>query len=179
MYKIQRVSQVFYWLFLIGLFVTPVCYIISWVCRPETLQFGGASFFFGFLHDQRFDFATMPAYVRAMGLGISLIPMTISMLVLWHFVKLFRMYKQGLIFSAVHVNYIRRIGIILLIGELLDPLYQMFMSFLLSIPKAHYSISINFGSSNFHTIIMASLIILIAWIMGEAYKLQQDQQLTI
>ena len=85
------------------------------------------------------------------------------------------------IFSPNHVRYIRNISYALLLGQLIEPFYQFVMGFVLTInnPPHHRYAAITLGQNNIGILLTALLIILISWIMLEANKMREEQQLTI
>src|SRR3990167_8519691 len=81
--------------------------------------------------------------------------------------QLFGLYKQAEIFSLKNVNYIKKIGYTLLIGQLLDPFYQALMTVNLTWSIHPKILAIGFSGTNIGIILMALLVILISWIMAE------------
>lgn len=118
---------------------------------------------------------------KIIGFLISLIPTSISLLILYYLIKLFRLYEQAIIFSLQNVKTIRNIGYALLCSEIIDPIYQALTSIVMTWPNGpgHRAISISLSGVNIAIVLVAILTILISWIMAEGYRLQEEHQYTI
>jgi len=106
------------------------------------------------------------------------------MFVLYFLIKLFRQYEKGEIFLIENVRYIRNIGYTLLIGQLLNPIYDGLISADLTwgnhyVQKGMRIASVTFDNTNITVLLTSLFIILISWIMAEGYQLRAEQQLTI
>ena len=180
MNKIKRVSCLFKWLFQIGLIALPICVVVAWVIAPEPLfMYNGAGIDFiprayPILHP-------LSEMTKIFGCLISMIPNGIVMLVLYNLIRLFKLYEKGEIFSLSNVRLLRNIGYTVLIGQLLNPIYDALISLNLTWNNPHGQrfASVTFDGSNVGLIMTGVLVILISWIMIEACKLREEQQLTI
>lgn len=119
--------------------------------------------------------------VKLLGFCISIIPLSINLLILFYLIKLFKSYVHESIFSRQNVSCIQRIGWLLLAGQLLAPIYEALISATLTWgnPVGHRLITISFSKDNLAVILCATMIIVIAWIMAEAYKDQENHKLII
>ncbi len=119
--------------------------------------------------------------MRFLGFLVSLIPTTLQIVIYWQLKNLFSLYRHQQFFAAQNVLCIRWIALALLIKEALSPVYEMLMSLALTMnnPPGQRMISISFGSNNIEIIVTALVILVIAWIMDEARKLEEDKRLTI
>lgn len=181
MNKIQRVSTIFQALFQVAFFALPILLILFWLSAPYPVwQLGGftvESIPPGIKIMHAFNMET-----RLIGLGISIIPTAIQMLILYFLNKLFGLYRKGEIFSIANVNYIKNIGYLMLLDQLLvNPIYQLFITAGMTWqnPKGHGVASITMDQTNIAIVIAAVLIILVSWIMAEGCKLREEHALIV
>lgn len=182
MNKIQRVSFIFRILFQISFIAIPLLQVFVWIRAPH--GFGEhTQFAYQYLnhHLQTLVLHEISLQEKLLGFLISLIPVSIELFIVFFLIKLFKRYEQGEIFSFENVKTIKNIGYSLLISQLLNPIYEGLMSLLLTWhnPPGHRIAVISFGTVNLMTIITALLVILISWIMAEAFKLQEEQIYTV
>ena len=188
MHKIKRASFFFRILFQISFCLLPVLLILFWVIGPtsptpptssSSMKFG-ASFIPGTIP---MDAIALPLSntTKLLGFLVSLIPALVTECTLYFLIRLFRRYEHGEIFTLQNVNYFKKIGYTLLIGEALHPIYYAILTTILSwnnpIGKRYAAISIT--TPNLNVIVIAFLIILISWVMAEGYKLREEQQYTV
>jgi hypothetical protein len=187
MKNIQFLSKALLLIFKFMLVLMPVSLIAFWVNAPEgsiakwlgvswskilTVNYTGQGI--TILHQ-------LSLTTKILGLLISLIPFTLHIFILWMLIKLFTAYSRKNIFSLQNVRYIRNIGILLLVGELVSPIHQALLSAALTWnnPPGHREITISFVSSDLGVILCSIMIILVAWIMAEAYKHQENNKLFV
>ncbi|HYF98254.1 MAG TPA: DUF2975 domain-containing protein, partial [Coxiellaceae bacterium] len=133
------------------------------------------------LHQANFDhlpFSLMQKFELFM---IDLLPTAVELLILYFLIRLFKLYEQGEIFSICNVRYIRNIGYLLLIGQVINMFYEALLGFVLSWQhgSGHGSFGITLNNESINTILIGFMVILISWIMAEGCKLRDEQQLTI
>ena len=130
-----------------------------------------------------FDHILVPlsASTKALGFFISFIPMIIGLLISWLFIRLFQGYEQNYIFNLKSIRILKKIALVMILGVLLDPLYQVLISFAMTMhnPPGYRLITLYIGAESIRTLITAGLIYLIAYIMQEGVKLSDEQALTI
>lgn len=112
---------------------------------------------------------------------VNLLPTAVVMAVMGNLARLFQLFSRMQFFTQSSVQCIRRVGIILLIGQLLHPFYIALLSLVLTIsnPPGSRVIATELGLSELAMIAVASGIILVSWIMEEGRKLQEEQENTI
>ena len=95
--------------------------------------------------------------------------------------RLFNLYQKGTIFAIDNVRYIRNIGIVMLLWEIVSPFYQVLVTFILTSqnPPGHHFVTFSINSIDISTTIIAVIIIVVSWIMREGVELQQEQQYTV
>lgn len=195
MEKIRRVSLYFRMIFQLIFIALPVLLIVSWIYAPESLvllhgiihldaipaNYSGMHVFSSQGEPEKALLHTLSVSEKILGCLVSAIPMIVNMFILFMLIKLFRLYEKGEIFTVNNVKYLRNIGYALLIGQLIDPAYQFVMGIVLTLhnPPHHRFASITLDQTNIGIVFTALLVILISWIMLEAYKLREEQQLTI
>lgn len=183
MQRIQRVSLFFRILFQLSIIIIPTSLIFFWIKGPTPVPiFPNFGVFLNFIPKGIQIIHSLSPWEKFSGFLISMIPTSINLITLYFLLKLFRLYEQGEIFSINNVRYLRNIGYVLLIGELLaEPIYQALISGVLTWGNGHGHrfIQITMGGSNLGMILLAFFIILISWIMAEGCKLREEQQLTI
>ena len=118
---------------------------------------------------------------RIAGFFVTLTPTIIKLLVVYSLIKLFRLYERHEFFSAINVHYIRNTGYALLLLQIINPMCEFFLGFVLTSanPPGFRLASFTINDSNLGLILTALIIILISWIMSEGCKLLDEQQLTI
>lgn len=183
MNKIQRTSLFFRVLFQIIFILLPLLTIITWIYAPEPISFLGSKIILSAFSHGYPIVQPLTVDTKLLGFLISLLPLIVNLFVLYFLIKLFRLYEQGEIFTMNNVRYIRNIGYALLIGQLINPVYQALISMAMTWNNPPHQglriISISLDGTNIGIILMSLLIILISWIMLEGYKLKEEQQFTV
>ena len=183
MNKIQQVSFYFRILFQCFFYLSPIVLTLYWIFLPA--QLGGHVWggMISFIPEgmQQSILSPLSASTKLLGFLISLIPMFISEVILYFLIKLFKHYENKEIFTLESVNYINKIGRILLIGCILDPIHEALLSVALTWhnPPGQKILGFSFTGTSFIILMTSFLIILISWIMSEACQLKDEQQLTI
>lgn len=183
MNKIQRVSTFFKWLFLIIGIALPILSIIFWMNAPASITLVHHAFSINDIPKWKSIQILHPlsSTTKLLGFFINLIPLTISLCVLYFLIRLFQLYEKCEIFSLKNVRYIKYIGYTLFIGQLINPIYEALLSAALTWhnPHGERMAVISFSGTNMAILLTALLIILISWIMAEGHQLAEDQKYTI
>lgn len=179
MYKIKRISRFFRIVFQLAFVAMIVVQIIGWVYAPQPLRV-----YFGLINVIPGTYEHIVPQVLSFNTKLcafllSTIPLTIELLAVYFLIKLFRLFEDGEIFSLRNVRYIRNVGYALLLNQVIDPFYQFFMGPILTWNNHPHTAAITIDQTNFSMALTGLIIILISWIMAEAYKLREEQQLTI
>jgi hypothetical protein len=181
--KIKRVSLIFRFIFQFCFFALPIIYIIAWATTPGDLVMAGGVINLSFIPPAYTNkiFHSLSVYDRLFGFAVSAIPMAIELYILYSLIKLFKLYEKGEIFTSLNVNHIRHIGYALLISQILNPIYEFLMGVALTLhnPPGKGFAAIGFDLTNIGIILIALITLLISWVMAEACKLREEQQLTI
>lgn len=120
-------------------------------------------------------------YHRLAIVFIHMIPLSITILICHKLASLFHLYEQGSLFEEENIRLIKHISICMILGELLQLIYQPLMAAALTFdnPPGERFASITLGTTNASTIITAFIILVASWIIKEAHQLKSDSQLTI
>lgn len=181
MNKIRTAALFFRVIFQCCFIVLPILLAIAWYFAPKAVILFNHVIVIRLIPHQWPVLHTMMSHTKFYGFLVSLIPAGVILAVLYCLIRLFRFYEKGVIFSIENVRMIRNMGYLLLVGQLLHPVYDVLMSLVLTWhnPVGHRMIGISEGSMNIGIVMIGLLIILVSWIMTEAQKLQEEQQLTI
>jgi hypothetical protein len=183
MHKIQCVSKFFRLLLQIFFLVSIPIFILGWLNAPYPLHL--------FVHSIKLNFIPhvyvhhilhpLSAGEKILAFAVSSIPFAITLFILWSLIKLFKLYEQGKIFTLHNVHCYRNIAYALFLSQAIHPIYEFVMGLVLTLhnPKGQRIAAISLDQANFSIILIALFMILISWIMSEAYSLQEDHQLTI
>lgn len=183
MNKIKRVSTIFRIIFQTAFLMLPIFLILFWIYTPFFTKLNNSTLglSISFIPHGTIILHPLNAMTKLWGFIISLIPIAVIELILYFLIKLFRCYEREEIFSSHTVRYIKNIGYTMLVGQLLNPIYQGLITAALTWdnPKGQRVAFINFGGTNFAVIFTAFLIILVSWIMAEADRLHEEHKYTI
>jgi Protein of unknown function (DUF2975) len=89
------------------------------------------------------------------------------------FYRLLCLYEQGIIFSAANVAHIRRLGQLALLYGIFRPCLAVFTKHAIYFPALPINILLS------PWLVIGCLIIIVAWIMDEGRKTQEEQALTV
>jgi hypothetical protein len=174
MQKIKRYSRLLSLSFYISCWVYPIIQALSAFFKPEYI-------FSLMTVGKNFNWDLLSMSHRCILFAIYCIPLFITINILYHLAKLFRLYEQGSLFEIANIKHIRAIGLYMLLGQLLQIVYQPLMSLALTFnqPVGQRIISLSFGSADLASLLTAFIIFTAALIVGEARQLKQEVQLTV
>ncbi len=136
---------------------------------------------FGIMSSFSGDPITFNVASRVLGFIVTFIPAGIMMYGAHQMVKLFRNYEQGNIFVYNNVTRYRKLGYTLFAWVFAGFVYDALISLALTFQNqpGHRLISLSMNAPDIAALIAGGVIILIAWVMKEAYRLSKDQSLVI
>lgn len=178
MNKIQRVSLFLRTIFQIAFIVWPLALALYWFFAPQSILNNLPISFI----PKGTEILHPITYADAFwGFLIGLLPITIEMLIIYFLIRLFKLYEQGKIFTLLNVKYFRNIGICMLINQGIGFVYDVLITFVLTLhnPPGYHVASFTFNNHDAYNIVTAIMVIVISWIMAEGCKLQDEQQLTV
>lgn len=123
----------------------------------------------------------LPPTTRLVGFLICLLPTAVALAGLTTLMRLFRLYEGGQIFTADNVACYRRLAKILLwwcgVGILMDPLMSVGLT--LHNPPGRHVLSVGLVSADLTALMTGLFLAIISWVMEEAQRLKEDQDLTV
>lgn len=172
--RIIRYSRILKWVSFIIMILLP-CIIVGEWSILEKLPFyelnklaGGKEF-------------TIGVNTCVAGAIVSLIPATIAFLLFYNVYKLFGLYERGFILSRENVKRFRLIGELLIADSvssfLLNPVYTLIMS--MNNGSGKRTISLGISSGEIAWLVSGFFIFVVAWVMDEARKINEEIELTI
>ncbi len=177
MNKIKYVSLFFRLFFQVSFVCLIAAQIYGWINAPMQ---GG---FFNVI-PKSYQLLVMHQFslnTKIAGFFVSCIPLFVKLVVLYSLIKLFSLYERYEFFSTQNVLYIRNTGYALLLLEVIKPISEFVLGFVLTSanPPGFRVAMVTMDDANISMILTAMLIILTSWIMSEGRKLQEEQQLII
>ena len=118
---------------------------------------------------------------RLLAAATGMIPIMAMIYGLLKLRELFGLYEDGLIFTQKNVACIRSLGRALVAWVICDVVKNSLLSIVLTLPNppGHRIITLGLYSADFTAIFVGIVILIIAWVMDEARKMQEDQALII
>lgn len=182
MKKIQTVSHLFYLFFRYLCWLVPIltAYLIIFHL-DYLLHFGIWDSIIVLAHNKINPMSSFSIFQRILILAIQFIPLTITILIWNKLANLFLLYEKGDLFEQDNIILIRSIGLLMLLGQGMQFIYQPLMSAALTYnnPPGERIVSLTLGTANASTVLIAFIILVASWIVREAHQLKSDAQLTI
>jgi hypothetical protein len=183
MYKIEKLSRFFKWVFRIILLGWPLFIAVIWFQNEANFPGAIGINIKGFLGSMSFYVTRpLPLDTRVLGFLVSGIPAAVGMFIAFSLMRLFACYEKGAVFTQESIILIRRIGMMMFLWALLNPIYQILMSMVLTWDKSAIGMrqfGICFDFDYVRNLIIAGIVFLIAHVMQEAIKLKTEQDLTV
>ena len=110
-----------------------------------------------------------------------MIPTGVAMAGVYHLIRLFGLYERGDIFKLSNVHCYKKLSRVLIGWFLASILSSSLLSVVLTLhhPPGQRTISLEMRSSEITTLLVGLILMVIAWVMEEGRKLQEDQDLTV
>lgn len=182
MNKIKRVSLFFRIIFQLGFILMPVMLAQAWINSPTPTTYCSylTGLYFNFIPSHLDVLQPLTTSTRILGFCLSLLPLSIELFIVYCLIKLFRFFEKGEIFSLKNVHCIRNIGYTLLVSQVINPFYQLLMTYIVTwynpLHEGKHYIEFQIGAYNANVLLTGFLIILISWIMAEGSVLAEEQQ---
>ena len=124
---------------------------------------------------------SLPLPVLVAGFVASLLPVGVMVFGLLTLRTLFRLYEDGVIFSAANVRCFRRLGYAFIAWVLANIAYTPLLSVIITAvnPPGERALVVEVGSSELSALITGGIVLLIAWVMDEGRKLEDEQAHTV
>lgn len=174
--KIKRYSRRFRRLFqglfyLVPLLIGAYWSIFNWL--PADMKLG--------LLPGGVPVSELPLVSLALGFVVSMVPVGVAMLGINYLARLFALYEEGRIFTGDNVRCLRNLGKTMMAwcaaGILFDPLASMALT--MHHPPGQRILTIGLGSPDLTTFLVGGMIMVVAWVMDEGRRLQDEQNLTV
>ncbi|MDE1464313.1 DUF2975 domain-containing protein [Spartinivicinus poritis] len=122
---------------------------------------------------------TITPLTKALGLVITLLPLSIIFYGLCQLIKLFRHYERGEIFTLLNAIILRKIGFLFYLWIACQVIYSTLFTLVLTFQNApgQKILQITVGSDSILPFIVGSIIILISWVLVEAQKVSDEHAL--
>ncbi|WP_282605873.1 DUF2975 domain-containing protein [Pelagibius sp. Alg239-R121] len=168
--RIQRAGRVMSGLCLLIIFALPLILALVWTnlehLGPEVL-------------------AQLPSQVRfealgpgtlLLGFAINLLPVIVLIYGLIQLRRLFTSYSQGIIFSSEQAGRLRKFALASILSVCVQILSNSLLSVVLTFnnPPGNRQLAVSLSSDQLGTIFLGAVFLVIAWIMGEASRIAED-----
>lgn len=173
--RIQRASRRLGFLLLVIICLMPVINAVVWLFInrfPEIISSRMLPYFVTL---------PLPASARFMGFLVAMIPTGVAMVGAYYLMRLFRLYERGQIFGPANVRCFRILSRVLIWWFVAGIVHKSLLSLALTLhnPPGQRMITLEIGSPDLTALLLGAILAVIAWVMEEGRKLQEDQDLTV
>jgi hypothetical protein len=178
MHKIKSISAKFRIVFQLAFIFVPLIDCVIWIFY-EKLPYDVTVTLLP--HTLNLNSININPTTKTLACLVSLLQVMVIWFALYQLVKLFRNYERGDIFSLANVGHYRKLGYTVFAWVFANKLVEALMSVVLTFqnPAGQRQLVISLGSTDLIGFAIGGLIILIAWIMNEGHKLNEEQALII
>jgi hypothetical protein len=105
----------------------------------------------------------------------------IYLMIYWFIFRLFSEYREAKIFSVDAILQLRNLGVTFIIWPVFAALYPPLLIISLKALGIleHGEINLGLGADDLSIVIMGLMLTVVGWIMGEAQKIKEEQELTV
>lgn len=176
--KIISISSKFRTLFKIAFILIPVLNCLIWIFYdklPPEVTVTLLPHFLNLTH------ININSTTKTLACLACMLQVAVILYALKQLMNLFKNYEQGQIFSFSNVTCYKKLGYAVFAWVITDKIVEALISFILTYQNTmgHRQIAVRLGSADLIALAIGGLIILIAWIMNEGHKLNEEQALTI
>lgn len=184
MNKIQRLSSRLRVLFLAGIALVPVLHALGWAFFEHVITTPplGFSPLLGLSWGEPpFMAGPVTPVMKLLGFCASMLPGAATMYSFGCLAGLFGRFGKGEMFSAGTVGLLRRLGWAVLAAQGLRVLHGTLVSLILTMdnPPGSHIITVGMDSATLSETVTGVVVILASWVMDEARKLKEEQELVI
>lgn len=124
------------------------------------------------------DVQALSGWPKAATIGVMMVPSLIIAYGIYRLRKMFGAFAANSIFNIEAIGHLKAFGIALLIQTLVSPLTGAASSVLATFnrPEGERFISIGLSNADAHTLFLSGLIIAIAWVLGEAVRIDDENR---
>lgn len=180
--QIRRLSRLLRYSCILGLILAPSLTAFYWMHDGfRVYAFNQSKWFIQFADAPFTAIDELSTHIKFLGFLIDLIPCFFFLLTLFILIRLFKSYERYHFFTTKTVRYIRQIALILLISQLVHPLYVALHSFILSLPNpgGERIILFAYGPNQVKTLFLACILFLAAYVMEVGRYFQDEYSTTI
>jgi len=173
--RIQRASKRLRYLLLTIFWMMPVINVLVWLFMnrlPELMYRKMIPYFVS---------VPLPLSARLMGFVVVMIPTGVAMLGVFFLMRLFQLYEHGQIFRLANVRCFKNLSRVLIWWFAAGIVHKSLLSVALTLhnPPGQRMITLELGSPDLTALLVGGILAVIAWVMEEGRKLQDDQDLTV
>jgi hypothetical protein len=180
--KIRFLCRLLRFVCVISIIIVPVLNAFYWIHDGfRIVSFHKTHWFLQFADAPFTAIDELPNILKFAGFLVDLIPYIFFLVILLILMKLLRLYEKLEFFSKTNVRYIRQIGLILVISQIIRPFYVALHSFILTLssPPGQRVIMIAYGPNQIKTLFLAFIIFLAAYIMEVGRHYEDEYSSTI
>lgn len=187
LYKIKNISRLGSSVVTILLVAIPFFYILKWtfIDHPMIKQLSALGICFAIKGPTAFIKPWMISWtpgLKLLGLSADLIGHFSLWLGLFILKWIFSNYSKGDVFIMANARYYQYLAWLFVADAILmKPLFDLMMILVATLhnPPGQRILSLGIGITSIQDVLWGSVVMIIAWVMAEANKLQEEQQLTI
>jgi len=172
--RIQRVSRKFRLLFTFLMYCIPIVTLLYWLLF-NYLPIGLTTELPVVVNQ------ALPLQTLILAFIVSLIPASVAIYGAINLKELFKLYEKAIVFSEQNVKCFRRLGYTLIFWVVANLIFVMLISTVLTfnnLPGERMMVA-QFRISDFGTLIIGAVVVLVSWVMNEASKLEDEQAYTV
>ena len=123
----------------------------------------------------------LPVSARLMGFAVTMLPTGVAMIGACYLMRLFRLYEQGQIFRDSNVRCFKKLSRVLIWWFAVGIVHKSLLSVALTLhhPPGQRMITVELGSPDLTALLLGAILAVIAWVMEEGRRLQEDQDFTV
>lgn len=121
----------------------------------------------------------LPAFSRLLAFFTDLLPLSVLVYGLQVLARLFRLYENGIIFAKANVDCFNRLGRAMIIWMGCHFLSNSLISTVLTLhhPPGQRMITVGLEGSDFGALFVGGIVLTVTWVMDEARKIKEDQEM--
>lgn len=172
LHNVRRLSTVLYWgcalAIIFQFFIVPIIwYVPGWIETSSSQMTVSIA-----------DLHALSGWQKYATMLVMMIPSLIMAYGLNHLRKMFRAFSRDIIFQPAPIRHLKVFGVALLVQTLAKPLTGAVTSVLATFhrPAGERMLSIGLGNAEASTLFLGALIIVIAWVLGEAARIDDENR---
>jgi uncharacterized membrane-anchored protein len=116
-----------------------------------------------------------------MGFLVTMMPAAVAISGAYYLMRLFHLYEQGQIFRPSNVQCFKKLSRVLIWWFAVGIIHRSLLSVALTLhnPPGQRIFTLGIGSPDLTALLLGGILAVIAWVMEEGRKLQEDQDFTV